>query len=128
MPSYALEAPQRRIPAQASPTDSTVSKDFPPPPTSAVNVYQLGFGTVCGVCAGVFIKKGARALAFLLGGVFVFLQVRIYITMIAFFLSKVERTKLSGTVFAHHLFDPYRLGRGEIPFRKRVLYNRYKRK
>ncbi|KAH9966717.1 FUN14 family-domain-containing protein [Russula dissimulans] len=47
---------------------------LPPPPESIVNMYELTFGTVCGVCAGVFIKKGAKALAWLFGGVFVFLQ------------------------------------------------------
>lgn len=45
-----------------------------PPPRSSVNTYQLTFGSVCGFCAGVFIKKGAKALAFLLGGVYVLLQ------------------------------------------------------
>jgi len=47
---------------------------LPPPPASSVNVYELSFGTVCGICAGVFLKKGAKALAFLFGGVFVLLQ------------------------------------------------------
>jgi len=47
---------------------------LPPPPESIVNTYELTFGTVCGVCAGVFIKKGAKALAWLFGGAFVFLQ------------------------------------------------------
>ena len=47
-----------------------------PPPTSTVNIYELSFGTVCGVCAGVFIKKGAKAIAFILGGIFMMLQVR----------------------------------------------------
>lgn len=46
-----------------------------PPPESILSVYELGFGTVCGICTGVFIKKGLRAIAFLLGGVFVLLQV-----------------------------------------------------
>jgi len=46
----------------------------PPPPTSTVNLYELSFGTVCGLCAGVFLKKGAKAVAFLLGGAFVLLQ------------------------------------------------------
>ncbi|KDQ18087.1 hypothetical protein BOTBODRAFT_185471 [Botryobasidium botryosum FD-172 SS1] len=45
-----------------------------PPPKSSVSVYELSFGTVCGICAGVFIKKGAKALAFFLGGVYVLLQ------------------------------------------------------
>lgn len=48
---------------------------LPPPPESAVNMYELTFGTVCGVCAGVFVKKGAKALAVVFGGVFVLLQV-----------------------------------------------------
>ncbi|KAI6005535.1 FUN14 family-domain-containing protein [Pisolithus albus] len=47
---------------------------LPPPPRSSVNFYELTFGTVCGVCAGVFVKKGARIVAFFLGGVFVLLQ------------------------------------------------------
>lgn len=38
-------------------------------------MYELSFGTVCGICAGVFLKKGAKALAFVFGGVFVLLQV-----------------------------------------------------
>ncbi|KAI0636832.1 FUN14 family-domain-containing protein [Trametes polyzona] len=46
----------------------------PPPPRSSVNLYELTFGSVCGVCAGVFVKKGARAVAFVMGGVFVLLQ------------------------------------------------------
>jgi FUN14 domain-containing protein 1 len=54
-------------PAQSSPP-------LPPPPPSSVNLYELSFGTVCGVCAGVFIVKGAKMVAFVLGGVFVLLQ------------------------------------------------------
>jgi len=49
-------------------------ENLPPPPTSSVSLYELSFGTVCGLCSGVFIKKGAKALAFFLGGVFVLLQ------------------------------------------------------
>ena len=40
-----------------------------------MSLYQLGFGTVAGLCAGIFVKKGAKAAAWLLGGVFVLLQV-----------------------------------------------------
>ncbi len=47
----------------------------PPPHTSIVNIYELSFGTVCGLCAGVFVKKGAIALAYVFGGIFVLLQV-----------------------------------------------------
>lgn len=52
--------------------------DLPPlpdHPPSSIDVYGLSFGTVCGICAGVFVKKGAKALAFAFGGVFVLLQV-----------------------------------------------------
>ncbi|EPQ58211.1 hypothetical protein GLOTRDRAFT_72373 [Gloeophyllum trabeum ATCC 11539] len=55
--------------AEASSTDP-----YPPPPKSVLNVYELTFGTVAGICAGVFVKKGARFVAFMLGGVFVLLQ------------------------------------------------------
>ncbi|GAA5951966.1 hypothetical protein JCM3765_005155 [Sporobolomyces pararoseus] len=41
---------------------------------SILNLRDLGFGTVSGICVGVFVKKGLRAAAFLLGGVFVFMQ------------------------------------------------------
>jgi len=58
--------------------DSPVPAHTPPaalsPPASAVNLYELSFGTVCGFCAGVFVKKSTKALAFVLGGVFVLLQ------------------------------------------------------
>lgn len=53
----------------------TVVVDEEPPVESSVNLTQLTFGTVCGICAGVFVKKGFKALAFLLGGLFVLLQV-----------------------------------------------------
>jgi len=45
------------------------------PPTSELSGYQLGFGAVCGVCTGVFVKKGLKAIAFLLGGCFILMQV-----------------------------------------------------
>jgi len=57
-------------PRQPSPAAAT-----PPPPASALNLYELTFGSVCGICAGVFIKKGAKFVAFMLGGTFVLLQV-----------------------------------------------------
>ncbi|KAF8201658.1 hypothetical protein BJ912DRAFT_1019555 [Pholiota molesta] len=49
-------------------------EDRGPPPTSSVSLYELGFGTVAGICAGVFVKKGAKAVAWFLGGIFVLLQ------------------------------------------------------
>ncbi|MBD4288946.1 hypothetical protein GUH24_09060, partial [Xanthomonas citri pv. citri] len=39
-----------------------------------VNVYQLSFGTICGLCAGIFIKKGLKIIAFILGGAYILLQ------------------------------------------------------
>ncbi|KAG8764304.1 hypothetical protein FRC11_005108 [Ceratobasidium sp. 423] len=50
------------------------SDPLPPPPKSSLNTYELTFGSVAGICAGVFIKKGAKAVAFFLGGIFVLLQ------------------------------------------------------
>ncbi|PFH50670.1 hypothetical protein AMATHDRAFT_144591, partial [Amanita thiersii Skay4041] len=51
-----------------------VPEAYPPPPQSEISLYQLSFGTVSGICAGVFIKKGAKAVAWFLGGIFVLLQ------------------------------------------------------
>lgn len=41
---------------------------------SIVNLYQLTFGTICGICAGVFIKKGLKLIAVVLGAAYVLLQ------------------------------------------------------
>ncbi|WFD43430.1 hypothetical protein MPSI1_002092 [Malassezia psittaci] len=41
---------------------------------SIVNLYELSFGTVCGLCAGIFIKKGLKLVAIMLGGTYVLLQ------------------------------------------------------
>lgn len=54
--------------------NTPLSSSSEPEPESIVNVYQLSFGAICGVCAGVFIKKGLKFIAFLLGGGFVLLQ------------------------------------------------------
>lgn len=56
-------------------TQSVQDDALPPPPTSSISLYELGFGTVAGICAGVFVKKGVKAAAWLLGGIFVLLQV-----------------------------------------------------
>ncbi|EIW60021.1 uncharacterized protein TRAVEDRAFT_35763 [Trametes versicolor FP-101664 SS1] len=61
-------------PPQGKAVSAQPSTPPPPPPTSSINFYELTFGTVCGVCAGVFVKKGVKAAAFVLGGVFVLLQ------------------------------------------------------
>ncbi|PLW33383.1 hypothetical protein PCASD_13013 [Puccinia coronata f. sp. avenae] len=41
---------------------------------SLLSVRKLSFGTLTGICAGVFVKKGLTFLAFLCGGGFVLLQ------------------------------------------------------
>ena len=69
--SVSQQAPPTVVTPPPAPKDS----DLPPPPTSSLNVYELTFGSVCGICAGVFIKKGAKIVAFILGGTFVLLQV-----------------------------------------------------
>ncbi|KAG7092351.1 hypothetical protein E1B28_008711 [Marasmius oreades] len=50
------------------------SSDIPPPPESSISLYELSFGTVTGICAGIFVKKGAKMVAFVFGGIFVLLQ------------------------------------------------------
>lgn len=42
---------------------------------SSVDLKSLSFGAVAGISTGIFIKKGLKAAGFLLGGVFVLLQV-----------------------------------------------------
>ncbi|KAJ3883692.1 FUN14 family-domain-containing protein [Lentinula edodes] len=70
-----VECESSAVSASRSPEPSTLSgSPHPPPPESSVSLYELSFGTVAGICAGVFIKKGAKAVAFFLGGVFVLLQ------------------------------------------------------
>ncbi|KAF9532272.1 FUN14 family-domain-containing protein [Crepidotus variabilis] len=62
-------------PAATPANPSTPTGDgLPPPPQSSVSLYELSFGTVAGVCAGVFVKKGAKMAAWFLGGIFVLLQ------------------------------------------------------
>ncbi|KAL0947018.1 hypothetical protein HGRIS_013162 [Hohenbuehelia grisea] len=67
----------------ASPSPAPATQPVPPgagtpappkPPSSTVNMFELTFGSVCGICAGVFLKKGAKMVAFVLGGTFVLLQ------------------------------------------------------
>ncbi|KAA1086384.1 hypothetical protein PGTUg99_021163 [Puccinia graminis f. sp. tritici] len=42
--------------------------------SSLLSVQKFSFGTLTGICAGVFVKKGLNFLAFLFGGGFVLLQ------------------------------------------------------
>ncbi|KAF9453231.1 hypothetical protein P691DRAFT_658997 [Macrolepiota fuliginosa MF-IS2] len=62
-------------PLGAAPKQEKVPRDAkPPPPQSSLSTLELTFGAVTGICAGVFVKKGTKAVAWLLGGVFVLLQ------------------------------------------------------
>lgn len=47
------------------------------PTESILSPYELSFGAICGICAGIFIKKGAKLIAFFLGGTYVLMQVRL---------------------------------------------------
>ncbi|KAF8710993.1 FUN14 family, partial [Rhizoctonia solani] len=60
--------------AAHNPGPGNSGSDPLPPPQSSLSTYELTFGSVAGICAGVFVKKGAKALAFFLGGIFVLLQ------------------------------------------------------
>ncbi|KAJ9097706.1 hypothetical protein QFC21_004744 [Naganishia friedmannii] len=44
------------------------------PTESILSPYELSFGAICGICAGIFIKKGAKLIAFFLGGTYVLMQ------------------------------------------------------
>ena len=65
------------LPTSSSSSSSSALNASDPAPGSILDVYQLGFGAACGVCAGVFLKKGLKAIAFMLGGAYVLLQVSI---------------------------------------------------
>ncbi|KAL0569011.1 hypothetical protein V5O48_012963 [Marasmius crinis-equi] len=60
--------------ADAKSASAQPSSGIPPPPESSLDLYELSFGTVAGICAGVFVKKGAKLVAFAFGGIFVLLQ------------------------------------------------------
>lgn len=65
---------QQTPPVIATPPSAPKDSDLPPPPASTLNLYELTFGSVCGICAGILIKKGAKFVAFMLGA-FLLLQV-----------------------------------------------------
>ncbi|KAJ7219176.1 FUN14 family-domain-containing protein [Mycena pura] len=73
-PPILCEGSRPASPTPATAPPRTPEPETPPLPESSVHVYELTFGTVAGICAGVFIKKGAKAVAFFFGGVFVLLQ------------------------------------------------------
>ncbi|KAG8936582.1 hypothetical protein FRC03_009057 [Tulasnella sp. 419] len=89
----------------AAPTEPTG-----PPPTSSIDPYQLTFGTVCGICSGVFVKKGIKTLAFILGGVFVILQ---YFSSTS--LIRVDWGKLSSKYERHFHTQPAKPGEKSRP-------------
>lgn len=69
------ESISQQAPPVATPPPTQPGPGLPTPPTSSLSLLELTFGSVCGICAGVFIKKGAKFVAFILGGTFVLLQV-----------------------------------------------------
>ncbi|ORY89166.1 FUN14 family-domain-containing protein [Leucosporidium creatinivorum] len=64
--SYATPAPPANV-LGGTPADA-------PEAESIINLRDLSFGTVSGICVGIFVKKGLKAVAFALGGVFVLMQ------------------------------------------------------
>ncbi|GAA5824006.1 hypothetical protein JCM11251_003377 [Rhodosporidiobolus azoricus] len=61
-------------PAELAAAGGEGGKPVPKEAESILNLRDLGFGTVSGICVGVFVKKGLRMAAFVLGGAFIFLQ------------------------------------------------------
>jgi FUN14 domain-containing protein 1 len=61
--------------AAPAPVASGKADALPTEPQSILSPYELSLGAICGICAGVFIKKGAKLIAFFLGGVYVLMQV-----------------------------------------------------
>jgi len=89
---------------------------LPPPPSSSVSIYELSFGTVAGICSGVFIKKGAKAMAFFLGGIFVLLQY-----LVSFSVIRVDWVKMGGR-FENLFYTTDATGRKKSP----TLYSLFK--
>ncbi|KAI5450481.1 hypothetical protein NCC49_003102 [Naganishia albida] len=58
----------------AAPAPAPAGKADTLPTHSILSPYELSLGAICGICAGVFIKKGAKLIAFFLGGVYVLMQ------------------------------------------------------
>lgn len=127
LPCISASPPAAHSPARVtSPAPATVTADSEPappppplPPKSSINVYQLSFGTVCGICAGVFVKKGAKAVAFFLGGVFVLCQVR------SSSIAHPTRATANGslyTVSRHYEHNHRQLGNSLLPIREDILH------
>jgi hypothetical protein len=63
-------------PAVQGPGSSRIApRNDLPPVESSLDLRSLSFGAVAGISTGIFVKKGLKAVGFLLGGAFVFLQV-----------------------------------------------------
>lgn len=69
------QLPQGAVPTYSAPPGKSRPDGVPEEAKSILNVGELSFGAACGICAGVFVKKGFKLVAFALGGVFVLLQV-----------------------------------------------------
>ena len=95
---------------------------LPPPPESGVDKYGLTFGTVCGICAGVFVKRGAKILAFFLGGIFVLLQVSAEPSLVL--LARLIISTHERTVPWVCIHNQSRLVKGRSPLREPHIHYR----
>ncbi|KAB5596471.1 hypothetical protein CTheo_108 [Ceratobasidium theobromae] len=88
-----------------------------PPPKSSLNKYELTFGSLTGICAGIFIKKGAKTVAFSLGGIFVLLQ----------YFNSTDLTKTNWSVasarFERLFYSPEKAGEPRHPPTIAALWN-----
>lgn len=73
--------PQGAVPTYSAPPGQSRPDGVPVEAKSMLNIGELSFGAACGICAGVFVKKGFKLVAFALGGVFVLLQVSQEVTV-----------------------------------------------
>jgi hypothetical protein len=68
--------------AHPTPTPPHVEENEPPLPKSSIPMYELAFSTVAGICAGAIVKNGAKTVASLVEGIFVFLHVCYILTIL----------------------------------------------
>ena len=83
-------------PVQCEPETPPLPGTVPHKPDSIANVYELSFGTVCGLCAGIFIKKGFKLVAGILGGIYVLLQFLATKQMVKINWNSIESVYRSG--------------------------------
>jgi len=60
--------------SKTSTLPSAIAADEGDSAASQISIPNLSFGAVAGICTGVFVAKGLKAVAFILGGLFITLQ------------------------------------------------------